>query len=59
MTIEITITLKLTCSVCGKTATYTDGSKMGIIKQARDDGWHLLIDATCNSCKSWPEAVEE
>ena len=51
MTIEIVTTLKLTCSICGKTVTYTGGSKMEVIKEARNEGWHLLIDATCRDCQ--------
>ena len=50
MTIVITTTMRLVCSICGKEATYS-GSKMSIIKQAREDGWHLMLDAICPGCQ--------
>lgn len=52
MTIEITTTMKLICPYCGETATYNGGSKMGVIKQAREDGWALGLDAICPYCQS-------
>ena len=54
MTIVITTTMRLVCSICGKEATYSD-SKMSIIKQAREDGWHLMLDAICPGCQHWEQ----